>query len=91
MKNVHSPVYRPFARDAETLQMLVKAAVEAGGGFLLVAHLPDGDPAVPMLVESSRARGMLTLVERQHMTLDRLTSRRGGFVLVEPTRCCSAR
>jgi CelD/BcsL family acetyltransferase involved in cellulose biosynthesis len=68
MKNVHSPVYRPFARDPATLRALVNAAVEASGSFLLVAHLPDGDPAVPLLVESSRARGMLTLVERQHVS-----------------------
>jgi CelD/BcsL family acetyltransferase involved in cellulose biosynthesis len=68
MKNVHSPVYRPFARDPETLRALVDAAVEAGGGFLLVAHLPSGDPVASLLVEASRARGMVTLAERQHVS-----------------------
>jgi CelD/BcsL family acetyltransferase involved in cellulose biosynthesis len=68
MKNVHSPVYRPFARDEETLRAVVDAAVEAAGGYLLVAHLPDGDPAIPMLVDAARARVRLTLVESQHVS-----------------------
>ncbi len=68
MKNVHSPVYRPFARDEEALRAIVNAAVQAGGGFLLIAHLPGGDPATPMLVDALRARGMVTLVEPQHVS-----------------------
>jgi CelD/BcsL family acetyltransferase involved in cellulose biosynthesis len=68
MNNVHSPVYRPFARDEETLRALVEAAVEASGGFLLVAHLPEGDPSIPMLVELAGGDGEVTLIERQHVS-----------------------
>ena len=68
MKNVHSPVYRPFARDEETLRAIVAAAVEAAGGFLLVAHLPDGDPSISMLDELARGAGELTLLEHQHIS-----------------------
>lgn len=68
MKNVHSPVYRPFARDEETLRALVAAAVEASGGFLLVSHLPDGDPSIALLVDLAAQEGELTLLEPQHVS-----------------------
>jgi CelD/BcsL family acetyltransferase involved in cellulose biosynthesis len=83
MKNVHSPVYRPFARDAETLRELVEATLEAAGGFMLVAHLPDDDPAIPMLVDAARRRGRITLVERQHVSP---IVRLDGFTLERKTR-----
>src|SRR4051812_3908008 len=78
MKNVHSPVYRPFARDEETLRAIVAAAVEAAGGFLLVAHLPDRDPSIAMLVDLARHSGGLTLLERLHTSPIVLTA---GFEL----------
>jgi CelD/BcsL family acetyltransferase involved in cellulose biosynthesis len=68
MKNVHSPVFRPFARDTGTLRALVDAAVGAEDGFLLVAHLPDDDPSIGLLVGAAQAAGNLSLLERQHVS-----------------------
>lgn len=83
MKNVHSPVYRPLARDEDTLRALCAAAVEASGGFLLVAHLPDGDPSIPLLVELASRDGEQTLLERQHVSP---IVRLDGFELARKTR-----
>jgi CelD/BcsL family acetyltransferase involved in cellulose biosynthesis len=83
MQNVHSPVFRLIARDEQTRRELVEAAVDAAGGALLVEQLPEQAPAVPMLLEAGRARGRITLVERQHVSP---IVRLDGFELERKTR-----
>ena len=63
LANVHSPVFRPLARDEEALRSLAEAAVERAPGVLRIPELSAGDPAVEALAGASRGAGRFTLVE----------------------------
>jgi CelD/BcsL family acetyltransferase involved in cellulose biosynthesis len=64
LANVHTPSFRPLARDAETMDRLVAAAMERGGagGVELIA-LPEDDPSVARLASGARSAAMLSMVE----------------------------
>jgi CelD/BcsL family acetyltransferase involved in cellulose biosynthesis len=64
LANVHTPSFRPLARDPEAMVGLVAAVMERGGpgGVELIA-LPDGDPSVAQLATGAREASMLPLVE----------------------------
>jgi CelD/BcsL family acetyltransferase involved in cellulose biosynthesis len=64
LANVHTPSFRPLARDAEAMDGLVAATMENGGsgGVELIA-LPEGDPSVAQLTSGARQASMLSLVE----------------------------
>jgi CelD/BcsL family acetyltransferase involved in cellulose biosynthesis len=64
LANVHTPSFRPLARDQETLDRLVEAAIENGGsrGFELVA-LPQDDPSVARLTAGAQDASLLSLIE----------------------------
>jgi CelD/BcsL family acetyltransferase involved in cellulose biosynthesis len=67
LSNVHSPLYRPIARDREALAALVEAALAAAGGLEL-ASLPEGDAATAQLREGAGGAGKLSLLERAHVS-----------------------
>lgn len=64
--NDHTPLFRPLARDQESLEALVQEVIAAAGDELAVPGVPADDPAVTALIAGSRAAGRLTLVEAQH-------------------------
>jgi CelD/BcsL family acetyltransferase involved in cellulose biosynthesis len=61
MANVHSPSYRPLARDPEALSALASAVLERGGFELCC--LPERDGTVEKLVPEVRAARMAPLLE----------------------------
>ncbi len=63
MWNAHTPDYLPFARDGETLRMLVDAALAESGAHLVQRRIPAGTPPAQAIVEASRRVGMVTYVE----------------------------
>src|SRR5205085_965470 len=63
LANVHSPAFRPLARDEQALRRLADAAVERAAGVLRVPELSAGEPSAEALAVASRAAGRLTLVE----------------------------
>ena len=63
LANVHTPVFRPLARDKEALRRLSEAAVERASDVLRVSELSADDPAVEAVAKASRSAGRLTLVE----------------------------
>lgn len=64
LANVHTPSFRPLARDAEAMDSLIAAAMERGGtgGVELIA-LPGDDPSVARLASGARQASMLPMVE----------------------------
>jgi len=64
LANVHTPSFRPLARDPEAMDCLVAAAMERGGagGVELIA-LPESDASVAKLATGARQASMLPLVE----------------------------
>ncbi len=68
LANVHTPAFRPFARDAEALALVIEAALGASASELCVPVLPRDDAAVPPLLEQARKAGRLALVETQHVS-----------------------
>lgn len=64
LANVHTPSFRPLARDAETMDRIVAAAMERGGaeGVELIA-LPERDPSLARLATGARDASLLPLVE----------------------------
>jgi CelD/BcsL family acetyltransferase involved in cellulose biosynthesis len=67
LSNVHSPLYRPIARDGAALAALVGAALEAAGALEL-ASLPEGDASVAELRDGAGGAGKVTLLERAHVS-----------------------
>lgn len=61
MANVHSPSYRPLARDREALEALATAVFERGE--LELCCLPEGDRSLSILLPKLRAARMTPLVE----------------------------
>ena len=66
LADVHTPVFRPLARDGPALATLLEAVLDAGPAVLHVPALPAGDPALSSLVELGARRGVLSVVEAQH-------------------------
>jgi CelD/BcsL family acetyltransferase involved in cellulose biosynthesis len=66
---LHTPVFRPLARDDGARAAVVAAAVRAAdGGELSVEALADGDPALVDLGRAARARRHLVVVDAQHVS-----------------------
>lgn len=65
LSNVHSPLYRPIARDQEAMAALVAAAMAAAGGIEL-ASLPAGDACVEQLEAGARGNVKVTSLEPAH-------------------------
>lgn len=63
--NVHSPVFRPFARDADDLEAVIRAVL-ARREDLVVPALPADHPALGVLRRQSAASGRVDLVVPQH-------------------------
>jgi CelD/BcsL family acetyltransferase involved in cellulose biosynthesis len=81
LANVHSPVFRPLARDGEALGRLAEAAVERAPGVLRVPELLAGDPAAEALAAAGRSAGRLTLVESGRLApLVETTGELSGFL-----------
>jgi CelD/BcsL family acetyltransferase involved in cellulose biosynthesis len=66
MANVHTPLFRPLARDLESLEAVVHAVLAASASEVDAPALPADDPALAALVAESRRTGRLTLIEHQH-------------------------
>jgi CelD/BcsL family acetyltransferase involved in cellulose biosynthesis len=64
LANVHTPSCRPLARDQETMDRLIAAAMAHGkpGGVELIA-LPEDDPSVAQLTGGAREASMVPLLE----------------------------
>lgn len=64
LANVHTPSFRPLAREAETMDRLIAAAMERGRseGIELIA-LPEDDPSVARLAAGARDASLIPLVE----------------------------
>jgi CelD/BcsL family acetyltransferase involved in cellulose biosynthesis len=67
LSNVHSPLYRPLARDREAMAALI-AAVLAAAGTLELASLPEADPSVAELREGTGGAAKVSLLERAHVS-----------------------
>lgn len=66
---LHTPVFRPPARDPEALAAVLAAAVSAAdGGELTVEALAEGDAIVRALERAARERRRLVAVDRQHVS-----------------------
>lgn len=64
---LHTPVFRPLARDAAARDRLLEEAVAAaGGGELSVESVVEGDSLLPALARAARGRRRLVLIEPQH-------------------------
>jgi CelD/BcsL family acetyltransferase involved in cellulose biosynthesis len=63
LANVHTPSFRPLARDPEAMEGLVAAAMERSDGGVELIALPEGDPCVAQLAEGAREASMVPLVE----------------------------
>jgi CelD/BcsL family acetyltransferase involved in cellulose biosynthesis len=63
LANVHTPSFRPLARDEEAMEALVAAAMERGRRDLELIALPEGDPSLESLSVGARQASMLPLVE----------------------------
>jgi CelD/BcsL family acetyltransferase involved in cellulose biosynthesis len=68
MANVHTPVFRPIAGEADALKAVAIAALESGFESLELAALPAGDEGTELLRHEARAAGLTTLVEAQHVS-----------------------
>ncbi len=66
LANEHTPVFHPPSRDLESLRALVDPVMANPAARLEAPAMGADDPALELLVESSRAARRLTLVERQH-------------------------
>jgi CelD/BcsL family acetyltransferase involved in cellulose biosynthesis len=66
MANNHTPLFRPLARDLESLEAVVRAVVTSGAGEIVVPAVPADDPALPALIDASTQARRLTLVEPGH-------------------------
>jgi CelD/BcsL family acetyltransferase involved in cellulose biosynthesis len=61
---LHTPVFRPLARDHEALEAVVRTVLNASWSELALNALPAGDPAADLLTGAAR----MTLVEAQHVS-----------------------
>ncbi len=68
LANVHSPLFRPLARDAEALTALIAAALDDKPiGFELFG-VPERDPCVAQLRNGIRSASMTPLIEPVHVS-----------------------
>jgi CelD/BcsL family acetyltransferase involved in cellulose biosynthesis len=63
LTNVHTPAFRPLARDGYALGQLVQAAVERAPGIFDVSQLSSHDQAAELIAEVCRDAGRATLIE----------------------------
>jgi CelD/BcsL family acetyltransferase involved in cellulose biosynthesis len=66
MANVHTPEFRPLARDQRALEQVSEAVVEAAGRGLQVPALRVDSPALSTLLAVSRRKGRFVATEPQH-------------------------
>jgi CelD/BcsL family acetyltransferase involved in cellulose biosynthesis len=68
MSNLHTPSFRPLARDDEALEAVVGAALRASGpGVELLALAADGSE-LSIATRQADAAGRAALVDRQHVS-----------------------
>ena len=77
MANVHTPVYRPFAADDEALRAVVNGVLESGPSALELPALAVDGEETSELRRGAGAAGLLTTVERQHVSP--IVDTRGSF------------
>jgi CelD/BcsL family acetyltransferase involved in cellulose biosynthesis len=68
LANVHTPVFRPFARDAEALALVIEAAFDVRASELCVPALPQEDAATTLLAQAAQRAGRLSVIEAQHIS-----------------------
>jgi CelD/BcsL family acetyltransferase involved in cellulose biosynthesis len=66
MANLHTPVFRPMARDAAAHDALAAAIGDAGAGALTLGPLPDDEAATARLIGAARRAGRLVAVEARY-------------------------
>lgn len=64
--NAHTPLFRPFARDADALAVVVEAAIAEADDGLSAFNVPADDPAITLLVAASRRHDRITLLEPRY-------------------------
>lgn len=68
MANVHTPVFRPLARDPGALGTLIDEVMGASVHEVDLPALPAGDPALESLLEGAGRSGRMCMVEPQHLS-----------------------
>lgn len=68
ISNVHTPVFRPVARDGRALEALVSGTLESDAGSLTLTGLPADDATVDLLEGAAADAGWLTLAEDGHVS-----------------------
>jgi CelD/BcsL family acetyltransferase involved in cellulose biosynthesis len=63
LANVHTPSFRPLARDDKAMDALIAATMERGRSGVGLIALPDGDPSVERIESGARDASMLSLAE----------------------------
>src|SRR4029077_102656 len=63
LANVHTPSFRPLARDGDAMGALVAATMERTGPGVELIALPEGDPSVEQLENGAREASMVPLAE----------------------------
>jgi CelD/BcsL family acetyltransferase involved in cellulose biosynthesis len=63
LANVHTPSFRPLARDEEAMGTLVAAAMERCRREVELIALPEADPSLESLSAAARQASMVPLVE----------------------------
>jgi CelD/BcsL family acetyltransferase involved in cellulose biosynthesis len=66
LANVHSPSFRPLARDDEAMDALIAATMERGGSALQLVAIPGEDPCLARLESGARSRSMSHLLEASY-------------------------
>jgi CelD/BcsL family acetyltransferase involved in cellulose biosynthesis len=68
LANVHTPVFRPVAADADALEAVVRGALESGYESLELPALPAGDDATTLLTQEAGTAGLSAIMEAQHVS-----------------------
>jgi CelD/BcsL family acetyltransferase involved in cellulose biosynthesis len=63
LADVHSPSFRPLARDGEAMSALIAAAMDGGAARLELVGIPCGDACVAQLESGARRAARIPLIE----------------------------
>jgi CelD/BcsL family acetyltransferase involved in cellulose biosynthesis len=63
LANVHTPSFRPLARDGDAMDSLIAAMLERSGPGVELVALPERDLSVELLENGAREASMVPLVE----------------------------